>query len=129
MLNPLNRLRNFRDDSLGNVQLGGWTIKSKLQALLLGVNLGSVVVVSGIGWYQTQATLRNKIAEQLAGISSTKAEQFESYFENLNNQVGMLAADSNVVKAMVDLNGSFRNLERNFIPTEWDTALDKLLRS
>jgi class 3 adenylate cyclase/hemoglobin-like flavoprotein len=130
MLNPLNRLRKFRNDSLGNLKpgnlklLGGWTIQSKMQALLLGVSLGSVVVVSGIGWYQTQATLRNKIAEQLAGISSTKAEQFESYFENLNNQVGMLAADSNVVKAMVDLNGSFRNLERSFVPTEWDTALD-----
>ncbi|MEG4225413.1 adenylate/guanylate cyclase domain-containing protein [Microcoleus sp. N9_B2] len=130
MLNSLNRLREFRNSSLGNLKLGNlkllgdWTIQSKMQALLLGVSLGSVVVVSGIGWYQTQATLRNKIAEQLAGISSTKAEQFESYFENLNNQVGMLAADSNVVKAMVDLNGSFRNLERNFIPTEWDTALD-----
>jgi|JFJP01.1.fsa_nt_gi Hemoglobin-like flavoprotein len=124
MLNPLNRLRNFRNDSLSNLKLGHWTIQSKLQALLLGVSLGSVVVVSGIGWYQTQATLRNKIAEQLAGISSTKAEQFESYFENLNNQVGMLASDSNVVKAMVDFNGSFRNLDRNFIPAEWDTALD-----
>jgi class 3 adenylate cyclase/hemoglobin-like flavoprotein len=124
MLNPLNRLRNLGNRSLGNLKLGNWTIQSKLQALLLGVSLGSVVVVSGIGWYQTQATLRNKIAEQLAGISSTKAEQFESYFENLNNQVGMLASDSNVVKAMVDFNGSFRNLDRNFIPPEWDTALD-----
>jgi len=36
----------------------------------------------------------------------------------------MLASDSNVVKAMVDFNGSFRNLDRNFIPAEWDTALD-----
>jgi hypothetical protein len=79
--------------------------------------------VSGIGWYQTQATLRSKIAEQLAGIRTTKAEQFESYFENLNNQVGMLASDGNVVKAMVELNAGFRNLERNVIPPEWDTAL------
>lgn len=124
MLNPLNRLRKFRNGSLSNLKLGGWTIQSKMQALLLGVSLGSVVVVSGIGWYQTQATLRSKIAEQLAGVSSTKAEQFESYFENLNSQVGMLASDSNVVKAMVDLNGSFRNLDRNFIPAEWDTALN-----
>ncbi|MHC5740059.1 adenylate/guanylate cyclase domain-containing protein [Nostoc sp.] len=124
MLNPQNRLRKLRDSSLINLKLGDWTIKSKLQALLLGVSLGSVVVVSGIGWYQTQATLRSKIAEQLSGIRTTKAEQFESYFENLNNQVGMLAADGNIVKAMVDLNGGFRNLERNFIPPEWDTALD-----
>ncbi len=58
MLNPLNRLRNFRNGSLGNLKLlGGWTIQSKMQALLLGVSLGSVVVVSGIGWYQTQTTL------------------------------------------------------------------------
>jgi hypothetical protein len=28
----------------------------------------------------------------------------------------MLAADSNVVKAMVELNAGFRNLERNVIP-------------
>jgi class 3 adenylate cyclase/hemoglobin-like flavoprotein len=124
MLNPQNRLRKFRKGSLGNLKLGDWTIQSKLQALLLGVSLGSVVVVSGIGWYQTQAILRSEIAEQLQGISSTKAEQFESYFENLNNQVGMLAADSNVVKAMVELNGGFRSLERNLIPPEWDTALN-----
>jgi HAMP domain-containing protein len=119
-----NRLHKFRNGSLINLKLGDWTIQSKLQALLIGVSLGSVVVVSGIGWYQTQATLRNKIAEQLAGIRTTKAEQFESYFENLNNQVAMLAADGNVVKAMVELNGSFRNLERNVIPPEWDTALN-----
>jgi hypothetical protein len=133
MLNFLNRLPKFPKSSLVNLipkaslvnlKLGDWTIKSKLQALLLGVSLGSVVVVSGIGWYQTQAILRSKIAEQLTGISRTKAEQFESYFENLNNQVGMLAADGNIVKAMVELNGGFRSLDRNFIPPEWDTALD-----
>ncbi|XWK88779.1 MAG: adenylate/guanylate cyclase domain-containing protein [Phormidium sp.] len=124
MLNSLNRLRKSRNSSPINLKLGDWTIQSKLQALLLGVSLGSVVVVSGIGWYQTQATLRSKIASQLAGISSTKAEQFKSYFENLNNQVGMLAADSNVVKAMVELNAGFRNLENNVIPSEWDTALN-----
>ncbi|WP_413173027.1 adenylate/guanylate cyclase domain-containing protein [Anabaena azotica] len=125
MLNLQTPFHKFRNASLSNLKLGDWTIKSKLQGLLLGVSLGSVVVVSGIGWYQTQATLRSKIADQLAGISNTKAEQFESYFENLNDQVGMLAADSNVVKAMVELNGGFRNLDRNFIiPPEWDTALD-----
>lgn len=124
MLNTQNNLPKFRNRSPINLKLGDWTIKSKLQALLLLVSLGSVVIVSGIGWYQTQATLRSKISEQLEGISNTKAEQFESYFENLNNQVGMLAADSNVVKAMVEFNGGYRILERNLIPPEWDTALD-----
>lgn len=124
MLNPQNHLRKLRNGSLINLKLGDWTIKSKLQGLFLGVSLGSVVIVSGIGWYQTQATLRSKIADQLSGIRTTKAEQFESYFENLNNQVGMLATDGNIVKAMVDLNGGFRNLERNFIPPEWDAAME-----
>lgn len=124
IFSPLKRLPKFPVNSPGNLKLGDWTIKSKLQALLLGVSLGSVVVVSGIGWYQTQAILRSKIAEQLTGISRAKAEQFESYFENLNNQVGMLAADGNIVKAMVELNGGFRSLDRNFIPPEWDTTLD-----
>lgn len=119
-----NRWHKFRNGTLINLKLSDWTIQSKLQALLIGVSLGSVVVVSGIGWYQTQAALRSKIAEQLAGIRTTKAEQFELYFENLNNQVAMLAADGNVVKAMVELNASFRNLERNVIPPEWDKALN-----
>lgn len=123
MLNSQARLRNFRDGFLGNLKLGHWTIQSKLQALLVTVSLGSVVVVSGIGWYRTEAILKSKIAEQLAGIRTTKAEQFEAYFENLNNQVGMLAADGNIVKAMVELNGGFRALESNLIPPEWDTAL------
>lgn len=124
MLNSQNRLPKIRHSSLINLKLSDWTIKSKLQALLLLVSLGSVVVVSGISWYQTQVTLRSKIAEQLEGISSTKAEQFESYFENLNNQVGMLAADGNVVKAMVELNAGYRILESNLIPPEWDKALE-----
>lgn len=123
MLNLQNRLPRFRNGSLINLKLGNWTIQSKLQALLMAVSFGSVVVVSGIGWYRTQAILKTKVAEQLAGIRTTKAEQFEAYFENLNDQVGMLAADGNVVKAMVELNGGFRTLENNLIPPEWDTAL------
>jgi len=43
-------LRKFRNSSLGNLKGGHWTIQSKLQALLLRVSLGCVVVVSGIGW-------------------------------------------------------------------------------
>src|SRR4028119_1323642 len=50
ILNPLNRLRKFRNSSLGNLKRDYWAIQSKLQALLLGVSLGSVVVVGGIGW-------------------------------------------------------------------------------
>jgi len=50
ILNPLNRLGKFRNGSLGNLKGRHWTIQSKLQALFLGVSLGSVVVVSGIGW-------------------------------------------------------------------------------
>lgn len=124
MLNLQNRLPKFRNGSLGNLKLGHWTIQSKLQALLVTVSLGSVVVVSGIGWYRTEAILKGKIAEQLAGIRTTKAEQFEAYFENLNDQVGMLAADGNIVKAMVELNGGFRTLESHLIPPEWDTAVN-----
>ncbi|GAB1541680.1 adenylate/guanylate cyclase domain-containing protein [Scytonema sp. NUACC21] len=124
MLNIQKHLRNFRNSSLSHPKLTNWTIQSKLQALLFGVSLSSIVVVSGIGWYQTQATLRSKITEQLGAIRTTKAEQMELFFENLSNQVGMLAADGNVVKAMVELNGGFRNLERNFVPPEWDAVLD-----
>jgi hypothetical protein len=102
MLKPQNRLLKLCNGSLSNLKIGNWTIKPKLQALLLTVSLGSVLVVSGIGWYQAQSTLRTKISDQLSGIRTTKADQFELYFENLNNQVGMPASDRNVVKAMVE---------------------------
>lgn len=124
MLNLQNGWLKFRNSSPGNSKLWDWTIQSKLQVLLIGVSLGSVVVVSGIGWYKTEGIIKSKIAEQLAGIRTTKAEQFEAYFENLNNQVAMLATDSNVAKAMVELNGGFRTLESSLIPPEWDKALN-----
>ncbi|MEG4287141.1 hypothetical protein QUB68_28955 [Microcoleus sp. A006_D1] len=92
--------------------------------MLLAVSLASVIVVSGIGWYQTQATLRTKIADQLVGIRTSKTDQTELFFENLYNQVGMLAGDSNVIKAMVELNAGFRNLERNFVPSQSEKGLE-----
>jgi hypothetical protein len=72
MLNPENRLRKFRNGSLLNLKLGDWTIQSKLQALLIGVSLGSVVVVSGLVGIKHKPPSETKSLNNLQGYVQLK---------------------------------------------------------
>lgn len=109
--------------SLKNLLIDNWTIKSKLQALLMATSLGTLLLAGGISWYQREATIKSKVADQLTTLRLIKAEQLESVFENYYNQMWMLAEDGKVIRAMVELNGRFQRLDTNDVPSEWDKAI------
>ena len=92
--------------------------------MLLLTSLGSLLVIGTISWLQARTTLEGKIANQLVSIRTAKADQFELFFENLYNQVEILAEDGTVVEAMVGFNRGFRQLERQFIESEIDPLLE-----
>ena len=91
--------------------------------MLLLTSLGSLLVIGTTSWLQARSTLEAKIADQLVGVRTAKAEQFQLFFENLYNQVGTLAEDGRVVEAMVGFNRGFRQLERKFPESEIDPVL------
>ncbi|HEY9829336.1 MAG TPA: adenylate/guanylate cyclase domain-containing protein [Stenomitos sp.] len=102
------------------LRFNNWSIQSKLQALLLLVSLSSVLMVGWISWYQGRMTLRTRAAEQLTGIRAARATQFEQFFESLDNQVRILASDSDTIEAMVAFNKGFGQLERSVVAADWD---------
>lgn len=124
MNNLKKYLRKIRNTRIHKTALNKLTLKSKLQGMLLLTSLGSLLVIGTTSWLQAKSTLEDKIADQLIGVRTAKADQFEFFFENLYNQVGTLAEDGRVVEAMVGFNRGFRQLERKFPESELEPVLE-----
>lgn len=116
----LNQSNGDKKNSL----LNNLTMKSKLQSLIFAVSLASIVTVGWLSWLQGRNTLTNKIFQQLTSVRTTKAGEFELYFEILFNQISFLAEDKEIIEAMVNFNRSFRKLENILISPELDQSLD-----
>ena len=100
------------------------SIKSKLMVMLLGVSLGSILVVGYISLIRGRATIKSAIFNQLTSIRASKAHQFELFFENLRHQVQVMCADHMAIAAMVEFNKAYKKLNQEYISPEWDIALE-----
>ncbi|NEP56682.1 MAG: HAMP domain-containing protein [Symploca sp. SIO2G7] len=87
-----------------------FNVKSKLMLILVGVSLGSIVVIGFLSWERAKTNLRNTIRNQLTSIRYARANQVESFFENLRNHVVTLSDDRMVIEAMVEFNREFDQL-------------------
>jgi class 3 adenylate cyclase len=126
MFEKLKRSTNPGSPLPRNPRLNNWSIQSKLQALLLLVSLGSVLMVGWISWYQGRAALRARVAEQLTGIRAARADQLEQFFDSLYDQIGIVANDRETIEAMSAFNQGFGQLERSVVSAaldEWDKSL------
>jgi class 3 adenylate cyclase len=126
MFEKLKRSDNPSSPLPRKPRFNNWSIQSKLQALLLLVSLGSVLMVGWISWYQGRAALRARVAEQLTGIRAARADQLEQFFESLYDQIGIIASDRETIEAMSAFNKGFGQLERSVVAAaldEWDSSL------
>ncbi|NEO85072.1 MAG: HAMP domain-containing protein [Spirulina sp. SIO3F2] len=82
---------------------------------LLGVSLGSTLVVGTISLQRGRAILRTSIFNQLTSIRTSKAHQFELFFENLRNQTHVFANDKMFIAAMREFKQSYRDLEAGIV--------------
>ena len=102
------------------------TVKSKLMLALLGVSLGSILVVGYISLERGRTILKESIFNQLTSIRTSKAHQFELFFENLRNQVEVFCQDKMFVAAMVEFRAAYdeiEQLESDKIPEGWDQKI------
>ncbi len=104
-------------------KLSRLSIKSKLQIMLLVASLGSILVVGYLSWSKARDTLTERIFSQLTSIRASKAYQIESYFETLTNHIETLCEDRMVVEAMSEFNQGFKQLDRKYIPPDWDRGI------
>jgi len=87
--------------------------------ILVGVSLSSIVVVSFLSWERARTNLRNTIRNQLTSIRYARANQVESFFENLRNHVVTLSDDRMVIEAMIEFKREFEQLNSlNALPLE-----------
>lgn len=99
------------------------SIKSKLTVMLLSVSLGSVFAIGWLSWNRAQANLRSSIFDELEVVRNSKARQVESYFELLRNHLASLSEDRMIVEAMVEFRKGFRGLSGEYVPPEWNQAI------
>ncbi len=87
-----------------------FNVKSKLMIILVGVSLGSILIVSFLSWERSRTNLREAIRNQLTSIRFARANQIESFFENLKSHVETLSEDRMVIEAMIEFNREFDKL-------------------
>lgn len=102
------------------------SIKSQLMLMLLGVSLGSVLVVGLLSVDRAKANLRFAIRNQLTGLRATRTHQIESLFQDLRNHIETLSEDRMVVSAMVEFYRGYEEVSNNYIFSEqWNNALQE----
>ena len=101
------------------------SIKSKLLAILLGVSLGSTLLASFLGWERSRANLQGTIEDYLASILDSNTNQIEFFFQGLRNHVKTLSEDRMAIEAMVEFNRDYDELNNQYIPPEWNQALER----
>lgn len=99
------------------------SIKSKLQLMLLIASLGAILIVGYLSWSTARGILTERIFNQLTSVRASKADQIESYFNTLPNQIETLCENRMVVTAMTEFAQEFAQLKQRSIPTAWDQAI------
>ena len=101
------------------------SIQSKLLTILLGVSLGSTLLVSVLSWERSRANLRGIIQDSLTSIRASNANKVEVFFQGLQNHVSTLSEDRMVVEAMIKFNRNYDELNNKFIPPEWNQNIQQ----
>ncbi|MEM9119704.1 MAG: adenylate/guanylate cyclase domain-containing protein [Cyanobacteria bacterium P01_F01_bin.56] len=99
------------------------SIKSKIQLMLLGVSLISIISISFLGWSWARIELKHNIFDHLTSVRASKAYQVQSYFQTFRNHVETLCEDRMVVSAMEEFDAAYDQLDRATAPTDWDNDI------
>ncbi|MBE7383134.1 MAG: HAMP domain-containing protein [Leptolyngbya sp. SIO1E4] len=101
------------------------SIRSKLLVILLGVSLGSTLLVSFLSWERSRANLRGTISDYLVSIRSSNANKITFFFQGLRNHVKTLSEDRMIIEAMVKFNRDYDQLNNQYIPPEWNETIQQ----
>ncbi len=86
-------------------------IKGKITAALVASAIVSITIVSIISYNNGKSSLEDRAFNQLTAIRAGKAQQIESYFQQIRNQVLTFSQDRMIIEAMSDFKTAFHELE------------------
>ncbi len=85
-------------------------IRTKILFLLTAIAIVSAGLASWIGYSIARDALESQSFDKLTAVRELKANQVESYFEQIQNQLVTFSEDQMVVQAMREFNDSFFSL-------------------
>ncbi len=83
----------------------------KLLAVFLLCSLGTICIVGVLSYQSGKQLLEERSFLQLTAVKESKAQQIESYFATIRNQVLTLSENRMVVEAMVSMKAAFHDTE------------------
>lgn len=95
-----------------------FSLKSKLVMMLLGISMGSILIVGYQGLTNGKRALNDRLNEQLTSVREIKKEHISTWFERLNSQVKTFSADYSVIKAMRDFTSAYSRLKDETLSVE-----------
>lgn len=87
-----------------------FSIRTRLQIMLLVASLGSIAVVGLFSWLKARDILLERVASQLTTERASKAYQIEEYFRDLDQWIETLCENRMVVQAMQEFDAAFEKL-------------------
>lgn len=101
-----------------------FSMKSKLMTLLMGVSLGSVLLLGILSWVRLKAVFQTQVFEHLTSVRSSKGREVEAYITNLRDYMKVLSEDRTMVAAMVNFSAAYRALQNESIPNDWIETIE-----
>ena len=87
-----------------------FSIRTRLQIMLLVASLGSIAVVGLFSWIRARDILVERVFSQLTTERTSKAYQVEEYFRDLGQWIETLCENRMVVEAMGEFDAAFGEL-------------------
>ena len=93
--------------------------------LILGVSLGSLLILGFASWLQFRRIYRDQLFERLTSVRASKGYEVEAYVHDLRSHIETLSRDRMMIAAMVELNSAYRSLQNEAIPPEQSASLER----
>ncbi|PON13023.1 hypothetical protein C2W62_36545 [Candidatus Entotheonella serta] len=97
--------------------------------MLLAMSLGSILVLGYISWKTSRDTISQTVFDHLTSVRTSKAHHIESYMHSLHEQMATLSENEMVIRAMVRFNKSFKHVEAELIPDQWEEEIGQYYRN
>lgn len=99
------------------------SIKSKLLLMLFSTSLTAILVTGYIGHQSGRSALERAIFDHLTSIRSSRANEIQRYFAQVEAHVATLGEDRMVAGALREFGAAFHAAAEQPVPADWDQAL------
>ncbi|CAN5123630.1 adenylate/guanylate cyclase domain-containing protein [soil metagenome] len=107
----------------------GFSIQTKLLVMLLGVSIGSSVVVGLVGYFSGSDSLRQAAYAQLTETRESRAREITSFFSTTENSLVVYTRGTTAINAVNDFTAGYKALETSELPAAQSAGLDALYTS